>query len=250
LTKEKCHEEALKYKTRSEFQKNNGSSYARAAKSKWLDEICFHMKYLQLPNGYWTKEKCHEEARKYRTRSEFKNKSAPSYKKAWENKWLNEICSHMKLLQLPNGHWTKGKCQEEARKYKMRREFQKNSAGAYNAARINGWLDEVCADMIQFQKPANYWTKEKCKEEAVKYKTRTEFQNNSRSAYSKAQKRNWLNEVCSNMTSVKKSNDYWTKEKCQEEASKCKTRGEFQKKAVVHIIKQRKKDGLMKFARI
>ena len=35
-------------------------------------------------------------------------------------------------------------------------------------------------------KPMGYWTKEKCAEEALKYKTRTEFKNNSYYALGRA----------------------------------------------------------------
>ena len=55
-TKEKCKEEALKYKFRSDFNKYSGSAYhakfwkkssyvyGLCRKNKWLDEICIHMK--------------------------------------------------------------------------------------------------------------------------------------------------------------------------------------------------------------
>lgn len=230
-TKEKCKKEASKYKTRSSFQNNNGSAYNKASANKWLNVICSHMQFLQLPNGYWTKEKCRLAALKYKTRSEFYKRNGSAYNKARENGWLDEICSHMTSVQKPNGYWTKEKCRLEALKYKVRREFQNNSGGAYNKARCNKWLHEICSHMIRLQKPANYWTKERCHEEALKYKTRTEFQETSLSSYSKASKKEWLNEICSHMTSTKKANDYWTKERCQSEALKYKTRAEFNKKS-------------------
>lgn len=43
------------------------------------------------------------------------------------------------------------------------------------------------------------WTKEKCKEEALMYETRLEFMKNSRLAYSAAQRRGWLSEICEHM---------------------------------------------------
>jgi hypothetical protein len=42
-TKEKCSDEALKCKTRSEYFKNS-PSYHSARKNGWIDEICSHMK--------------------------------------------------------------------------------------------------------------------------------------------------------------------------------------------------------------
>ena len=50
------------------------------------------------PRGYWTKEKCQEEALKYESRSEFYKNSISAYKSSNNNKWLDEICSHMTVL--------------------------------------------------------------------------------------------------------------------------------------------------------
>jgi len=50
---------------------------------------------IRKPTGYWTKERCHDEALKYNTRNEFK-KNSTSYQRAIANNWLNDICSHMK----------------------------------------------------------------------------------------------------------------------------------------------------------
>ena len=37
----------------------------------------------------------------------------------------------------------------DSKKYKTRTEWAKNSATAYQSARKNGWLDEVCSHMIK-----------------------------------------------------------------------------------------------------
>lgn len=52
------------------------------------------------------------------------------------------------------------------------------------------------------RKSPNYWTKDRCHEEALKYKTRKEFQTNSGIAYSKARKMGWLDDVCSHMVLI------------------------------------------------
>ena len=49
----------------------------------------------RLPNGYWTKEKCKEEALKFSLRSDFKNMSAVAYRKCIDNRWLEELTTHM-----------------------------------------------------------------------------------------------------------------------------------------------------------
>ena len=95
-TKERCQEEALKYNSKSELKKKRSRVYNISLKNKWLDEICFHMIELKKPNNYWTKERCQEEALKNNTRNEFKNMSRSAYSISLKNKWLDDVCSHMK----------------------------------------------------------------------------------------------------------------------------------------------------------
>jgi len=46
----------------------------------------------------WTKEKCQDEALKYENRTDFRLKSQVSYNKARKNDWLDDVCSHMKVV--------------------------------------------------------------------------------------------------------------------------------------------------------
>jgi len=56
--------------------------------------------------------------------------------------WLDEICSHMKLIQRPKGYWTFERCKEVASKYTSKKEFLEEYSGAFDKMRDNGWLDE------------------------------------------------------------------------------------------------------------
>lgn len=47
----------------------------------------------------WTKELCHKEALKCETKTEFLTKYSHAYKKSCKNKWIDEICIHMKNLK-------------------------------------------------------------------------------------------------------------------------------------------------------
>jgi len=69
------------------------------------------------------------------------------------------------------------------------------------------------------------WTEEKLKEEALKYDTRIEFQKGSYGAYSAAQRRGLLEEVCFHM----EARFTWTKDMLKTEALKYDTRFEFSK---------------------
>ena len=94
-TMEKCKEEALKYKTKTEYRVNSVSSYGAAHRNNWIDDICKHMIKLHKDKNYWTKEKCQEESLKYSSRENFRRGCSSAYNKSYDNKWLNDICCHM-----------------------------------------------------------------------------------------------------------------------------------------------------------
>jgi hypothetical protein len=146
-TLETCLVEALKYETRSAFQRGSSSCYLTSLRNKWVDRICGHMLEGKKPNGYWTLELCQAEALKYESRAAFKRKAGSALNAAVANNWLDQICSHMKELVKPVGYWTLDRCGAEAAKYKTRSEFQHGSTGAYQSAWHNGWLDLMCGHM-------------------------------------------------------------------------------------------------------
>ena len=55
-----------------------------------------------------------------------------------------------------SGYWTKVRCQEEAKKFSQRSEFERNCRSAATAARKHGWMDEICSHMITNSKPSGY----------------------------------------------------------------------------------------------
>ena len=91
--------------------------------------------------GKWTKEKCSEESKKYKTRSEFKKGSPSAYQSALRNKWLNDY-SWLSAPKTIKGatKYSKEICREEAQKYKSRSDFQNGNNRAYIVAKTNGWL--------------------------------------------------------------------------------------------------------------
>lgn len=98
-TKKKCLTEAKKYKTRSEWAYKNKSSYNSAQKQKILDLCCSHMKEILKPRGFWNNlENCVENAKKYKTRTEWSKSNSIAYNMARKNGWLDKCCSHMKII--------------------------------------------------------------------------------------------------------------------------------------------------------
>jgi predicted GIY-YIG superfamily endonuclease len=80
--------------------------------------------------------------------------------------------------------WTKEKCLEESLKYHSKSELQKECKAAYSSAYVHGWLQETGAHMNTRCKPNGYWTKEKCTELALGYKSISEFRKANQGVYS------------------------------------------------------------------
>ena len=142
----------------------------------------------------WTKEKCIEEALKYNSYKDFKKGCRGAYIKCISEKWL-DILTHLKK----NNSWIKENCIEEALKYNNRKDYQNYSGSSYMAALRNKWLDDICTHMSDYRLPNGYWTKEKCKEEAIKYKNRSSYSKNSNVSYLIASRNSWIDEICSHM---------------------------------------------------
>ena len=78
------------------------------------------------------------------------------------------------------------------------------------------------------RKPMGYWNYEKCKEEALKYTTRGEFQKKCESAYRSCLKNGWTEELFSHMIVIQLPKNYMNNyNRCKEVALLCNSRSEF-----------------------
>lgn len=274
-TFDKCKEEALKYKSRKDFQIGSRSSYMKSHEKNWLDEICSHMDMKYYPKGYWTINRCREEALKYKSRRDFEKGSNKAYTASNRSNWMDEVCSHMVVtgnkfkrciysVEFSDNHVYVGLTYNYENRFKnhikddihnrssvlrhiknsglmpklkqLTDYIDVNSASKLEEVikkeyEVNGWiiLNRIKCGSIGGNN-VSLWTKEKCQEESLKYKTKKEFLNNSRACCISAYKNKWMDEICSHMNSKKVNHKgYWTKEKCQEESIKYKSRWEFEK---------------------
>ena len=90
--------------------------------------------------GYWTKERCAEEAAKYITKSAFRNGSPGAFSSAYRHGWLDEICQNLKLLRT---YYSIEECAEEAKKYTTKTEFIKKAPLHYSHAIRKGFLNKI-----------------------------------------------------------------------------------------------------------
>lgn len=234
-SKRKCFEEAKKYKTRSEFQRNAGHAYHISMINGWIDEMDWLPSNDSHPNGYWkNKENLFEEARKYKTLKEFSDNSPAACAAAYRHSYIDELTWLEKKEKLPFGYWKdKEHVMEEARKYSSRNEFHSNNQSAYGAARKYGYLD----NMYWFkEKPKSKYEKGMLKNEeyivniAKNYSSRSEFMKKDSGAYSAAQRYGFLEKLSWPDDKIQKPSGYWNdKERVMEEGKKYKTRTEFER---------------------
>ena len=107
--KENRLEELKKYTTRKDFYTYSSGAYAYMKINGLLNEISYLSTGIQKPRGYWTKERCHDEALKYNNLTDFKIKSHKAYHQSLRKCWLKEITSHLIRKKLVNNYWDQGK---------------------------------------------------------------------------------------------------------------------------------------------
>ena len=103
------------------------------------------MNYIgKKTKGYWNnKSHCIEEAEKFSSMTELKDKSNGCYASILKHKWENDCFPEFKKKK-PKGFWDiKENCIVEAKKYRNISEFQRHSYGAYHSVKKNGWKDEI-----------------------------------------------------------------------------------------------------------
>ena len=199
-TFDRCLASAKKYTNRTLWFQHEVPA-SRAARTKgWLQECCAHMTKGKKANGFWTLEKCIEEAKKYKTLSEWIRKSGSSHQKAMKKGWISACSSHMTSPQKPSGYWTLERCKEDSMHFTSRTLWARGSNSAYLTAQRNNWLDQCCEHMRTIRET---WTFEKCHKRALRYVSKAQFEKNDSKAYRAAYKNGWLNKCCAHMKNMR-----------------------------------------------
>ncbi len=177
-------------------------------------------------HGYWTKERCLEEGKKYKTIKEYQTKNQSSYNAARVNGWLNEF-TWFEFRKHPGGYWDYNRCWEEAKKYDLYIDFKKHSQRAYQVAKENEWINEYTWLKRQYL-PNGYWDDyNNCFKEAEKYESRISFCKGNKTAYLSARKYKWLDDYTWFKYKKQKPKGYWNYDTCYKEAKKYKSRTEL-----------------------
>lgn len=131
-------QEASKYSSKSEFQKNNQSAYLVALRLGLLDKLFPDTE----PQKRWDEESISREAAKYSSRSEFADNSQGAYTAAKRLGILTKLFPNILSGGGPR-KWDEETISREAAKYSSRSEFQKNNVNAYHAALRSGLIDKL-----------------------------------------------------------------------------------------------------------
>ena len=208
-TKDRFIIECKKYNSYKDLRAGNPSAVECARSKGYLDDVIKLMgweerkKYKPIRIKKWSKELCMESALKYKTKVEWEKNDNNAYSASRRNGWYEECTTHMPNLINKRGYWTKEKCMENASQYTVKEKWKKENNAAYCAARKNGWYYECTVHMTNITTP-NYWTKERCMQEALKYNTISEWRTNNQSSHNKAKKENWFEECTAHMIKLKK----------------------------------------------
>lgn len=133
---------AKKYKTKVAWIRSKNTSYQYACKYKNLFTKCTkHM--VNLWNKY-DLNTCKNLALKYEDRSSFSKKHRGAYKTILRNNWQDKCFFHMNYIQKP---WTNNEIIKDAKKYKTRQEWDKNSSAAQLARKRK--IIELCCNHMK-----------------------------------------------------------------------------------------------------
>lgn len=222
----------LKCKDKTEFHKKYYRAYLYSKNMGWLDELS----EILPRKRKWTIDSLKEEALKYKTRGEFMKNNISAYNVALKSGLYDEIVSHMgdKKEFTPVIKWNYDNVKElylSCKTLKNLREIYGQKI--VSVAKKNGWHKEFSTHFVKDPHPNLFWTFDRVRKEAKKYKSKKEFGTKCPSAYQRAITMEWMDKISSHM-----ENGYtkWTREKMMEIISECKSMKDVKKKSTALYV--------------
>lgn len=241
-TLEECRNEALRYKTRTEFQRKNKAFYLYAFRRGWLDSICSHMGqqgsreyryvyvienethiYVGITYNIAKRRRAHRANDKmvsiFGKDLELIKISCllPKHEAAELERYVAESVTDKILVnKIKAGglggsviKWTEEKLIGETLGYTRISHFRKDKPHVYAMFHRKGMLGKLRQLMTSNKTPNGTLTFERCKSVAAKYSTRSDFKYKSPKEYDAACRNKWLSEITSHMParSCHKRND-------------------------------------------
>ena len=137
---ETCEKESKKYTNRADFWRFSHSAYRQALKNNWLDKFTWLVPQCNK-KGFWTYQKCKEEALKYKTFYDFEKNSVTASNKSRKMGWIKDfVWLKPKKKERKIIKWTFLNCFSEALKYHKKIDFRNKSNVAYQSSVRRKWL--------------------------------------------------------------------------------------------------------------
>lgn len=249
---------ASEFEDANHFRKLHNKIHTYLRQRNLLD-VAFPNRKRYKPKGYWTPETIREEAKKYRTKTEFTINSQVAFNHSLQYEGLlDDIFPKKEPLS-----YTFEQCKELVKPYNSRMELSRNNNKLYLYVKNNGWLEELIPDM-RYHKMSKYsvesikelaknyqyisdfvkdhpgpydyahryglvptlfperkrkWTEEKIIQELKKFESKRMVAKNNQSLYNTAQRKGLLEQVFPKQIGVK-----WTEQRILEELSKYENR--------------------------
>lgn len=146
---------------------------------------------------YWTASRILTDARRFHSRSEWKENSAYAYRIAIQSGIHERATSHMPKPKMGPLIWTREKVLGDAGRYKTLEGWRKGSNVAYQSSFRLG----IHQDATQHMRRGLHsrYSKREIHEGALKYRSRKEFRERAPSLYDAAHYRGILDDVCRHM---------------------------------------------------
>jgi predicted GIY-YIG superfamily endonuclease len=206
-TREAVIKNAKQFKYITEWTKNFSGAVDTARTKGWMKEATAHMvrpawKGLRI----WTKEKILEDAKKFKHRVRWSEKSGGAYAAAMRMSILKIATNHMtrpntkgvNLGRKSPNKWTNELLKNSASKYKSIKEWRVKEESAYATASMRGLLKELTKNMDRGK--VESWTKKSALNSARKYKHIGDWNTKEGSAYHYALNNGFIDEATKHMT--------------------------------------------------
>lgn len=222
--KANIHQEALRYQSKTEFAKHNGSAFAAAHRLAILDDVCSHMKsenFNELSKKDKEFIKIIEVASNCDDFDEFRKDNGEEYILALRMHAIDDVanCIPQQAYLIDENELIK-----LAESYNTFAEFESNHRKQCRAAREAGILGSL-KEMFLYKQRSHSRTIEQVLEIAKLCSSYKEFHDNYSLIYAEARRNGWLPEVFKVLPKVKIGK--YTKRKCISLAKKYKTRRDF-----------------------
>ncbi len=186
-----CYNEAKNYHSCSELKEKSSTCYKYSCRNGWIEDYTWFIQKSK-PSGYWNNyENCYNEAKKYKSRGEFSDKSPTAWKYAKKNGWIEDYY-WFEEKRKPLGYWTRENVYREAMNFSTITEFEDKFPSAVAVARKNGWTEDFTWMVKKERHPSGWWNAEHTRMEALKYTCKSDFIFGNNSAYNAARKNGWL----------------------------------------------------------